>query len=150
MIKHILVLLFTALLVGCGNSKEVEIPDDLIPTETFVGIMIDVQLTEGMNSQRNYGRTNSPSTRSAHDPYSEIFEKHGVNAEEFKRTYDFYSHNPGKMEVIYEHVLDSLNKLDVEIKQKFTREERALNDSIKKVNQKKNDSIRALPRPGLN
>lgn len=145
MIKNLLFLVFGILLASCGGDKEVEIPDGLIDPNTFTAIMIDVQLTEGMSTQKNYVRNNS-SKQQAVDPYAPIFKKHGVNAEEFRRTYDFYSQNPRKMEVIYEQVLDSLNKLDVEIKQKYTQDERAQNDSIRAANQKRSDSIRAIPR----
>ena len=147
MIKNLLVLVFGILLAGCGGDKEVKIPSDLIDSHTFIGIMIDVQLSEGITTQKSYVRNNPATEKATTDPYASIFMKHGVNAEEFKRTYDFYSHNPKKMEVIYEQVLDSLNKLDVEIKQKYTQDERAQNDSIRAANQKRSDSIRAIPRP---
>ncbi|NEN24941.1 DUF4296 domain-containing protein [Cryomorpha ignava] len=150
MIKNIFFLFFAVLLVSCGGDKEVEIPEGLIDSNTFTAIMIDVQLTEGMNTQKNYVRNNSSNDQAGADPYTPIFKKHGVNAEEFRRTYDFYSRNPRKMEMIYEQVLDSLNKLDVEIKQKYTQDERAKNDSTRAANQKRSDSIRGIPRPGRN
>lgn len=148
MIRNILFFAFAILLTSCGGNKEVEMPKDLIDSNTFIGIMIDVQLSEGMNTQKNYVRNKSANEQPSVDPYASIFEKHGVNAEDFRRTYDFYSHNPRKMEVIYEQVLDSLNKLDVEIKQKYTQDERAENDSIRAANQRRSDSIRAIPRLG--
>jgi len=150
MIKNIIFLIFSLVLMGCAGNEDVEIPEDLIDSNTFTAIMIDVQLSEGMSTQKNYVRNNSAKDQAVTDPYAPIFKKHGVSAEDFKRTYDFYSHNPRRMEVIYEQVLDSLNKLDVEIKQKFTRDERAQNDSIRVANQKRSDSIRELPRPGRN
>lgn len=150
MIKNILFLIFAIAIVSCADDKEAEIPEGLIDSNTFAAIMIDVQLTEGMNTQKNYSRHDDGKDDKTPDPYAAIFKKHGVKAEEFRSAYDFYSQNPAKMEVIYEQVLDSLNKLDVEIKQNFTRDERAKNDSIKAANQRRSDSIRGLPLPGIN
>lgn len=145
MIKQILFLTTVVFLIGCV-SKEVEIPEDIIDADTFTAIMIDVQLREGMTS--NTGRNHRDvAGQQENDPYLVIFENHGVEAEAFKRTYDFYSHNPGLMEGIYEQVLDSLSKLEAEVKQRYTKEERARSDSLRRANQNRADSIRGLLRP---
>lgn len=144
MIKKILFLISVVFLTSCVNKK-VEIPEDIIDADTFTAIMIDVQLKEGMTT-----RTGTVRGKEAQgfDPYESIFENHGVEAEKFKRTYDFYSLHPDLMEGIYEQVLDSLSKLEAEVKQRFTKEERAKGDSIQRANRRRSDSIRELVRPG--
>ena len=146
MMKNILFLISFVFLTNCVNKK-VEIPDDIIDSDTFTAIMIDVQLKEGMSS--NTGTVRGKEAKSqGFDPYESIFKSHGVKAEEFKRTYDFYSLHPALMEGIYEQVLDSLSKLEAEVKQRFTKEERAKADSIQQANRRRNDSIKELVRPG--
>ncbi len=145
MMKNLFLFGFVALLAACGGSNEVEMPTDIIDAHKFTAILIDVQLTEGMNSQVNYMRHNFDKKKKL-DPYQPIFEKHNVNSDEFKRTYAFYSEHPKKMELLYEQVLDSLSKLDAEIKQKYTQDERAKSDSIRVSNQRRVDSIRGMPR----
>lgn len=148
MIKNVLFLISVIFLIACVNKKA-EIPEDIIDSDTFIAIMIDVQLKEGMTSHKGTVRGNEAKAK-GFDPYVSIFESHGVEAEKFKRTYDFYSHHPALMEGIYEQVLDSLSKLEAEVKQKFTKEERAKSDSLHQANQRRTDSIRALLRPGQN
>lgn len=145
MIKNILYFISTILLIGC-ISKEVQIPDDIIDADTFTDIMIDVQIAEGMTSHNRTNRRNKTEEQ-GFDPYISIFKKHNVEADEFQRTYDFYSHHPDLMEGIYEQVLDSLSKLEAEVKQRFTKEERTRTDSIRNANQRKSDSIRGIVRP---
>jgi hypothetical protein len=48
--------------------------------------------------------------------YANIFAGHGIDQEEFEATYDYYKARPDEMELIYEQVLDSLSKLDVQVK----------------------------------
>lgn len=146
MIRNTLFLISIVFLIGC-ISKEVRIPDDIIDSDTFTAIMIDVQLKEGMSGHTGAVRRKDDKPQEF-DPYMEIFKNHGVKAEDFKRTYDFYSHHPDLMEGIYEQVLDSLSKLEAEVKQKFTQEERAKSDSLHRANQRRGDSIRELVRPG--
>ena len=146
MIKNIFFLISVVFLMGCV-SNEVKIPDDIIDADSFTAIMIDVQLKEGMTSHTGTVRRNEAKAQ-GFDPYASIFESHGVKAEKFKRTYDFYSLHPDLMEGIYEQVLDSLSKLEAEVKQKFTKDERAKSDSLHQANRRRSDSIRELVRPG--
>lgn len=147
--KNISTILFLFLVVFLAScvSKEVVIPDDIIDADSFTDIMIDVQLKEGMTSHTGTVRRNEAKAQ-GFDPYTSIYESHGVEAEKFKRTYDFYSQHPDLMEGIYEQVLDSLSKLEAEVKQKFTKDERAKTDSLKRANHRRGDSIRELHRPG--
>src|SRR5690554_3601860 len=114
MIKHILYLISIVFLTNCV-SKKVQIPDDIIDANTFTAIMIDVQIKEGMASHVGVLRGQEAEVK-GYDPYASIFQKYDVKTEEFKRTYDFYSQHPALMERIYEQVLDSLSKLEAEVK----------------------------------
>lgn len=131
--------------MSCGDS-EVQVPKDLLPNDSFIEVLIDLQLREGMGS---YSRQSlkEAEAESLNSEFMEILEKHEVDPEDFKKTYDFYILYPELMEGIYEQVLDSLSKLESEIKQKFTKEERLLNDSLQKANQRKYDSIRGIAKP---
>ena len=142
--KYLISISFLFLLFSCSDNEEV-MPTDILDANTFAAVMIDVQLAEGMNSQKNYTSINREETKKV-DPYSEIFEKLDVDPEAFKRTYDYYSKRPEKMELIYEQVLDSLTKLDIEVKQRYTQSERSKNDSLRDASQKRSDSIRGILR----
>lgn len=140
-----LLFLFLVLIVGCVN-REVNIPNDIVDSETFVDIMIDIQIREGMGTYRRQNKGISTKDELP-DDLVEILKKNNTTTEDFLKTYDFYVNNPELMEGIYEQVLDSLSKLEAEIKQRFTKEERRLNDSLQDVNRRRHDSIRGILRP---
>lgn len=112
---------------GCGQKKE-PVPDDLLDRETFTSLMLDVQLAEGLKSQRS--RSSTFSKDWSREVYDDIFIRHGVSEEDFQETYSWYQGRPDLMEGIYEQVLDSLSKLEAEIKQAYANETKAKKDSL--------------------
>lgn len=141
--KRILIL-FAIVAVGCAN-REVHVPDDLIPTDSFIEIMIDLQIREGRggavrNEQELAAKKEMP------EDFLHILDKHNTDVDAFVKTFDFYSNHPKLMEGIYEQVLDSLSKLEAEIKQQFTKEDRNKTDSLLQLNRKRHDSIRGIHR----
>lgn len=49
--------------------------------------------------------------------YSEIFKKNGIQKDQFLRTFDYYEHNPGKMDELMTKVIDELSKMEAEVQQ---------------------------------
>jgi hypothetical protein len=87
----ILIPLF--ILAACG-SKEVSVPEDVIPAKQMVPILVDVHIVEGArNGALILGDTNG-----IEDYYAKVYEKHGITEASFKRSFI----------PIYEKVLDSL------------------------------------------
>lgn len=119
--------------LSCSSQKEDERPENVLEPEKFTAVMIDVQITEGMRAQGVDIITPDKGVKGA---YNQIFEKHNITKERFEESYDYYLNRPDKMEKIYEQVLDSLSKLDAEVKQKFSNERKARADSIKQASQK--------------
>ncbi|MEM9051820.1 MAG: DUF4296 domain-containing protein [Bacteroidota bacterium] len=102
---------------SCSEPVPEVPPSDLIAKDQFTEVMVDVQLIEGMKIHKlGPKRSKSPDMELM---YSEIFQKHDITQEEFKKTYDYYKSKPNQMELIYESVLDSLSKLDVEVKKTY-------------------------------
>ena len=102
------------ILAGCSEPKS-EMPADLLPADVFTAVMIDVQIAEGMKTQKASG--NRFANSQTGEAYSYVFEKHNVTKDDFLKTYTWYRENPEAMEAIFETVLDSLSKLEAEIKQ---------------------------------
>ena len=111
---------------GCGQKKE-PVPDDLLDRDTFAALMLDVQLAEGLKSQRS--RSNTFSKDWSREVYEDIFIRHEISEEDFQKTYSWYQTRPDLMEGIYEQVLDSLSTLEAEIKQAYANETKAMRDS---------------------
>jgi hypothetical protein len=130
------------ILFGCSSSDEKKLPAHILDTDEFAMVMIDVQLAEGMKAQRI--SISQDDEGSVFELYKAIFEKHNVEEDEFMETYDYYRKHPEQMEKVYEQVLDSLNKLDAEVKQEYSAEQKARSDSLQEVRQIKLDSLRKI------
>jgi hypothetical protein len=128
------ILLIVVLITSCTSPEEEGIPENVLSPEKFTSVMIDVQITEGMRAQGVDIITPGEGVEGA---YEEIFSKHQINKEAFDESYNYYLDHPDQMEKIYEQVLDSLSKLDAQVKQKFSAERKARTDSISEANKKK-------------
>jgi len=121
---------FLALIIfmsGCGDPDVEVAPDGLLDKDKFTEVMVDVQLVEGMKVHKlGPKREKSPDMEAM---YANIFAKYEINQEDFDATYDYYKSRPEEMELIYEQVLDSLSKLDVEVK-KIYNTPKNLRDSL--------------------
>jgi len=126
-------LLITFLMLSCSSQEEEIRPENVLEPEDFAVVMIDVQITEGMRAQ---GVDIITPAQGVDGPYDKIFKKHSISQDVFERSYDYYLERPDRMEKIYEQVLDSLSKLDAEVKQKFSAERKARADSIKNASSK--------------
>lgn len=106
-------------LSGCGEKAEAP-AEDILSKEVFTRVMIDVQLVEGMKIHRlGPKRDENPDMEIL---YAHVLAQHEITKEEFLKTYDYYKARPAEMELIYEEVLDSLSKLDVEVKKDYGQE----------------------------
>lgn len=125
--KWIVPLAFAFLFASCGETSVEETPDGLLDRDKFTEVMVDVQLAEGMKVHKlGPMREKSPDMEAM---YANLFQKHKIDQNEFDITYDYYKARPDEMELIYEQVLDSLSKLDVEVK-KIYNTPKNLGDSI--------------------
>jgi hypothetical protein len=112
--KSLQFLAILLLLASCDEPVVEISPEGLLDKAVFTTVMVDVQLVEGMKVHKlGPMREKSPDMEAM---YANIFAGHGIDQEEFEATYDYYKARPDEMELIYEQVLDSLSKLDVQVK----------------------------------
>jgi hypothetical protein len=128
------------LLVACGENKALR-PAELLSMDVFTAVMLDVQIAEGIKTQRAAGNRFADSQ--ADDAYAAVFEKHGISKEAFLTTYAWYRENPDQMELVFETVLDSLSKLEAEVKQAFAEEQKEDRYSLDSARSNNEKSIRA-------
>lgn len=127
------------LIASCGSDSGEEENLPKLSADKFTEVMIDVQIAEGMKTQKLTYTMDQPNEMN--NLYVHIFEKHEISEVDFMEAFRYYRSRPGKMELIYEQVLDSLSKLDVEVKQKYSLEQDAESDSIQDVTRRMRDSI---------
>ena len=90
-----------------------EQPENLIKKEIFTEMILELQLIE---AHLNEARVNQSVIRdSANNLFQEIFEKHGAALEDFNTTVRYYASQPEELQGIYDAVLESLSKLEVEL-----------------------------------
>ncbi len=128
------------ILTSCSEPKQ-EMPSDLLSPKVFTAVMIDVQIAEGMKTQKASG--NRFASSGTGESYSFVFEKHAVSKDDFLKTYTWYRENPVAMEAIFETVLDSLSKLEAEIKQSFTDDQKEKYKQLPDTTDKTQSNIRA-------
>lgn len=91
------------------ERSQVARPDDLIPFEQMIPVIIDLQTLES-HYQKRYQRANL--YRGALDSASYFaFERHDVTKEQFERSYAYYSMDLQVMFLLLESTLDSINNL---------------------------------------
>ncbi len=140
----ILFVVIIALVVSCAPKQPDDTPPpDLIDQNKFALIMVDVQLIEGMRVHKL-----GPKRENSVDMvplYEDVFQKHGITEEEFRRTFEYYTNHPDKMKEIYEQVVDSLTTMEVKVKREFQETEMQRRDSINKAVGQGVDSVRYPP-----
>lgn len=141
--KSIFAILLVVLLSSCRSDKKQEIPADVLSSEKFTSVMIDVQLLEAMRAQ---GVEMISPEDGIDGEYGQIFSKHHISESEFRTSYKFYRENPEKMEKVFEQVLDSLSKLDAEVKQRYSAQRKAQTDSLSRARQEIENSKKETPR----
>jgi len=98
--------------ISC-KQKEVVIPADVIPYDTMVQVVSDVQQSEvAILFLKNKGISTMPKPEAL---YKYIFNTRKITAEEFDRSFMFYASETELMEKLYGDVIEELRKRQVEI-----------------------------------
>lgn len=104
------ILLSALVFTNCKDrtlNDPVTAPEDLLPEDKLVDVLIDLQILESQYQFR-YQRPDIYKLALDSAGYF-VFEKHGTTEEQYLRSYDYYSTNIDKMYLIYETALDSVN-----------------------------------------
>jgi len=89
-------------LLGCGKDVP-DPPKNLIPRETFVELLAEVQLIEAVLNQ-NMIRNDEPRARIARY-YKTTFERFNVTPQQFQDTYTWYYSQPELLLEMYDEVI---------------------------------------------
>jgi hypothetical protein len=111
--QSILLVFLLSAHVACVDH-EVEIPADVIGHQQMVEMLVDIHVIEGARS----GTLILGDTNSIPDYYSRIYLKYGTTEQDFKTSFDWYTHHPEKLKAVYEDVIVALSKLEEEVKAK--------------------------------
>ncbi|MEO6884411.1 MAG: DUF4296 domain-containing protein [Bacteroidia bacterium] len=108
---HLGIVVFAfAFSIGCHSKKEVEIPVNVLPREKMVSVLVKINLLEASIDLKSVqdNKTNPNA------PYFDPLKEEKITAEQYNKSFDFYSHHPVLMDSIYDDVLDELSKRKAE------------------------------------
>lgn len=103
--KNIFLTILSLVVLSCGNSEDK--PIDLLSKAKMVDILIDIHILE---SEIQTLRLSKDSSQLLFNTFEKgVFERHEVNKEVYKRSFEYYLEDVKEMERIYGVVIDSLN-----------------------------------------
>jgi hypothetical protein len=109
MIRKIVFISFLFILNACGSRDEkLKIPDNIIPPEQMVSVLVDFHLVEAsiIKAQQRNEDVNALSDFYYHS----ILKKHKINRKKFEESILFYSRHMKEMHNIYQQVVVELSK----------------------------------------
>jgi hypothetical protein len=107
-------IFFSALLLfDCCTQKfgqEITPPEDLIPREKMVDVIVDLKLFDAAIVLEQKYKT-STINESKFYLYNSVIQKHGITRQQFESSLYYYQQDLDVMDKIFEEVITKLNKL---------------------------------------
>lgn len=108
-----LFLVFTIGMTGCLNTS-IPKPDELIPRDKFIKLMVDVYLVQGLQGTSVEVEVLKKVTQTG--LYYSVLKKHAVEDTVFIRSLIYYSSFPKDYEKMHAEILDVLNESQLQLK----------------------------------
>ncbi len=104
------------LLGGCTEKVQTEAipPDDLIPREEMIGIIVDMHLFDAIIWKDQKTKPKSIQQRK-HHLYKSILEKYNISREQFESSMKYYQSDLGVFDEIYADAITKLSKMKAEV-----------------------------------
>ncbi|MEY3009461.1 MAG: hypothetical protein RLZZ314_103 [Bacteroidota bacterium] len=98
---------------GCQGRQpsQVHPPSGILPRDSFVLVLAEIQVVEAAATQRTY-RTDNESTRLA-EAYNDVWHRTGVSAERFEQSHAWWWNQPEAMKEVLRDVVDVLRDMEV-------------------------------------
>lgn len=107
--KFLIILFSIALLLGC-HKGEGKIPEDILPKNKMVAVLVDVHLAR---AAFDFSVIQGDSiTRTAY--YDYIYKIHNVSKKNFTKSFSYYTEHFELMEKVYQEVIIELSKKQAE------------------------------------
>ncbi|WP_298531078.1 DUF4296 domain-containing protein [uncultured Algibacter sp.] len=142
-LKRFIWCIFLFLMVlACNRFDGPSKPENLIPKEKMVSILIDSKLlTVGNTTTKGVMRDSNV------DMTTYIYKKHKIDSLQFALSNSYYAFHVDEYEEIYTLILDSLERLEIELKdlqaQEWKEQTKREEDSLKLIAKEK-DSLKLM------
>jgi hypothetical protein len=115
-IRFLSSMLACLMAMGCSNiSHNKAEQEGLIARDTFMHVLTEVHLIEGVKKQRLLRNDEEGLVILQH--YAELFERFNVDEQRFKTTYEWWYKHPKEMDGLLEEVADRLARMERETNQ---------------------------------
>jgi len=123
---------FVLLLVlfSCASDGYNKTPENMISEEKFIDLMVEMHLIEANINQRFVKLVDSTDTSFGY--YRYLFDKYEVKKVDFDSTFNYYSRNPDKLDMVYDQVQERLKAMADDLQnneEKYMKEEAEINIS---------------------
>lgn len=118
-------VLFFCLSCNIGNKP----PQNIIPKDKMIDILVDLHLTDGMFTINEIRM--EMAKKDSINFYNVIFENHGYSRSDFDTSVYYYSHNINEYNKIYIEVLNRLSEMETRVKEE-EQEQKAEEEKEKK------------------
>ena len=88
-------------------------PKGVLPKDSFVMVLAEVQLVEGVAQLRTY-RNDNERQRLA-EAYNDVWARTGVSAARFERSHEWWWRQPAAMKSVLRNVVDLLKDMEAEL-----------------------------------
>lgn len=110
--KKIVFPLFALLFCSCITKND-NVPNDIIPRQEMIAVLIDVQETEAKIQTQNLGMNDS-TKNIAYNYYNDLFKRHHIKSSDFKKSFDYYVNHLDILNKMYEEVITGISKKQAE------------------------------------
>ena len=125
-------LVFFLVMDACKNDRRSPEAYTIIENDKMADVMVDVHLIEA--TLRNKKISGDSLKKLTNDYYQNLFDKYNISRRDFDSSFAYYENNVGKLNNIYEKVIERLNKKQRKLEQiqKEQREKERNRDEPKK------------------
>ncbi len=109
--KFLYFLSLLLLLSACGGqeTEKRDRPDNVLPKDDFIRVMVDLHLVEAMSRQgKLLGEEQDPFMDAY---YQDVFDHHGITRAQFDTTFTWYRADMKEMKSVYEATMNELTKM---------------------------------------
>lgn len=136
--KVVVYIVLAVLVVNCSQFGKPKKPDNLIPKNEMVAVLVDLALLSSAKGVNKKTLENAGIS-----PEDFVYKTHEIDSLQFLNSNKYYSYNTEDYDVILKRVEDSLNKLKKKYNDKIKKDDtKVLNTKKARAQNSSADSVR--------
>jgi hypothetical protein len=140
MYRFLIGCLLIALIVGCTSNTILKKPDNLIPKEQMIDLIVDLLLADGGKNIRTFDMKRNINF------YPQVFEKHQIDSIQFQESNYYYTSRIDDYDEILNAVELKLNTWKDEFRELKRVEDSIRRQGLDSINKVKRERKREIPK----